>query len=97
MEDIAHELGIQGDDLWFLAQAYTGLGDLPSGDGSNLAYGLGQQQVRLGGLQHLLVDLVDPQTSFSLSEMTRLISELVGSVPSNTLRTTWGFLGASAG
>ena len=37
------------------------LGNLPRGDGSNLADGLGQQQIWLGRPHHLLVDIVDSQ------------------------------------
>ena len=64
LEDIAHVLRVEGDHLWLFAQADAGLGYLPSRDGSNFADGLGEQQIWLGSLQHLLINLVNPQTLF---------------------------------
>ncbi len=58
-EDVVDVGGGEGYDVGGLIEKIAELGHLPSGEGSNLADGLGEQQIGLGGLQERLVDFVD--------------------------------------
>lgn len=61
LQNIADVLGVQRKDLGLLGKVNARLGYLPRRDGSNLANGLSQQQVRLSGFQHLMIDIVNAQ------------------------------------
>jgi thioesterase domain-containing protein len=59
---VAQQLRVQGQDFRLLGKVNAYLGNLPRRDGSNLADRLSNQQVRLGGLEHLFDNVVDTET-----------------------------------
>jgi len=58
-QHVAEMVGCQREDFGRLVKHGTQLGHLPSRNGSNLADGLSQEQVRFRRRQDLLINLVD--------------------------------------
>ncbi len=58
-QDVTQVLGIQGEDLGLFGKRNAQLGHLASRQGSNIAYSLGQKEVRLGRHQCCLIGVVE--------------------------------------